>query len=73
MDCYVLHVLAQCDTNLITFDLWMNQIRFDTFAFIVNFLDRDWVPCHVTIDLFEDANISGITLVEFRKPLLVEF
>jgi len=57
MDCYVLHVLAQCDTIFITFDLWMNQIRFDTFAFIVNFLDRDWVPCHVTIDLFEDANI----------------
>lgn len=50
----------------------MNQIRFDTFVFIVNFLDRDWVYCHVIVDLFEDVDICGITLVELGKPLLVE-
>jgi hypothetical protein len=38
----------------------------------VNFLDRDWVYCHVIVDLFEDVDICGITLVELGKPLLVE-
>jgi hypothetical protein len=51
----------------------MNQIKLDTFAFVVNFLDRDWVPCHVIINLLEDVNSNGITLVELGKPLLVEF
>ncbi len=61
MDCYVLLVLAQCDTIYITFNLLMSRTGFDTFVFIVNFLDWDWVPCHVTIDLFEVINTSGIT------------
>jgi len=42
MDCYVLPMLTQCDTIFVTFNLWMNQIGFDTFALIVNFLDWDW-------------------------------
>jgi hypothetical protein len=73
MDHCVLHALAQCDTISITFDLWMNRIRFDTFVFIVNFLDWDWVPCHATIDLFEATYINGIALVKLMKPLLIEF
>jgi hypothetical protein len=68
MDHYILHALAQCDTISITFDLWMN-----TFVFVVNFLDWDWVPCHVTIGLFETINTSGITLAKLMKPFLTKF
>jgi hypothetical protein len=73
MDHYVLLVLAQCDTIYITFNLLTNRTRFDTFAFIVNFLDQDWVPCHVTIDLFEVINTYEITSTKLMKPLLAKF
>jgi len=75
MDHYVIYALAQCDTIsiTITFDLWMNRTRFDTFVFVVNFLDWDWVPCHVTISLFEVTDTSGIALAKLMKPLLTEF
>jgi hypothetical protein len=41
MDHYVLLALIQCDTTFVTFNLWMNQIGFDTFVFIVNYLNQD--------------------------------
>jgi hypothetical protein len=70
IDCYVLLVLARCDTIYITFNLLMSRTKFDTFAFIVNFLDQDWVPCHVIINLFEVIYANGIASVELMKPLL---
>jgi hypothetical protein len=69
MDRYVLPMLAQCDIYFITFNLWMNQTRFDTFLLIVNFLEQDRVLCHVTIGLFEATYISGIALAKLMKPL----
>jgi len=56
MDHYVLPTLAQCDTTIVTFDLWMSQTSFDTFALVMNFLNWEWVPFHVTIGLFEAPN-----------------
>ncbi len=51
----------------------MPQIGFHTFALIVNFLNWEWVPCHVTIVLFEAPNTSGVALLEIVKPLLAKF
>jgi hypothetical protein len=62
MDCYVFPILVQCDTIVVPFDMWMLRMDFDTFALIMNFLNWEWVPCHVTIGLFEAPNTSGVAL-----------
>jgi hypothetical protein len=64
MDCYVFPTLAQCDIVIVTFDLWMSRTSFDTFALVVNFLNWEWVPCHVTIGLFEALDTSGVALAK---------
>ncbi len=57
-----------------TFDLWMNRIRIDTFSLVINFIDDVWVPRHVTIGFFEAFNnTTWATLVKIVKPFLVEF
>ena len=39
MERYVLPAIASCTTASITFDLWMSRAGFDTFAFVVSFID----------------------------------
>ncbi len=56
-----------------TFNLWMLRMGFDTFALVVNFLNQEWVPCHVTIGLFEAPDTSGAVLANIVKPLLAKF
>ncbi len=73
MDHYVLPTLAQCDITIVTFNLWMLRMGFDTFAIVVNFLNKKWVLCHVMIGLFEAPDIGGIALVEIVKPLSAKF
>ncbi len=67
MDRYIPPPLAQCNTTIVTFDLWMSWMSFDTFALVMNFLNLEWVPCHVTIGLFEALDISGVALAEIVK------
>jgi len=62
MDRYVLPTLPQCYTATMTFGLWMLRMSFDTLTLVVNFLNWEWVPCHVTIGLFKAPNIGGATL-----------
>jgi hypothetical protein len=73
MDTYVLPTLSSCVTISVTFDLWMSQSGFDTFALAMNFVDDGWVPKHVTISLFEAPNITNVTLAKLVKPLLAKF
>lgn len=40
---------------------------------MVNFVDKEWEPKHVTIGLFEYQKMSGAALVETVKPLLKTF
>ncbi len=44
----------------------------NTFALVVKFPNYESVLCHFTISLFEAPNISGKTLMEIMKLLLVE-
>jgi hypothetical protein len=73
MDTYVLPTLSSCVTISVTFDLWMSQNGFDTFALVMNFIDDRWVPKHVTVSLFETPNITSVILAKFVKPLLAKF
>jgi hypothetical protein len=51
----------------------MLQMGFDTFALVMNFLNREWVLCHVMIGLFKALDTSGAALAELVKPLLAKF
>jgi hypothetical protein len=73
MEEYVLPTLVTYVIVSVTFDLWMSKTDFDTFAMVVNFVNNNSVPQHITIDLFETFNTFGTTLVEIMKPLLVRF
>jgi hypothetical protein len=44
----------------------------NTFALVMNFQNCESFLCHFTISLFEAPNISGKTLIEIMKLLLVE-
>jgi len=59
--------------NFVTIDLCMNWIGVKTFALIVNFLNWNWVPFHVTIGLFEATNTSGVVLIELVKCFKAKF
>jgi hypothetical protein len=52
MDTYVLPSLSNCATTSATFDLWMGQSGFDTFALVVNFIDDAWVLKHIIVGFF---------------------
>jgi hypothetical protein len=64
--------------SFITFGNWLIQFVdvsnkvLNTFALVVNFPNYESVLCHFTISLFEAPNISGKTLMEIMKLLLVE-
>jgi hypothetical protein len=65
MKMHVLLAIAKCAITTSTFDLQMSKIGFDTFAFVINFIDDDWVPYHVIVGLFDTPNTFEITtLVE---------
>jgi hypothetical protein len=53
-----------------SFDLWMSRFGHDTFVFVINFINSHWVPCHVTVGLFEATNTFGVTMVAQVKELL---
>jgi len=38
---YVFLALNACNVITISFDLWMSQVDFDTFAFIINFVNKE--------------------------------
>jgi hypothetical protein len=73
MEQYVWPLLQEATTVSVTFDLWMSRAGFDTFTMVVNFIDKEWMPRHVTIGLFEAIATSGTALTAIVKPLLQKF
>ncbi len=37
---------------------------------VINFINPQWVPCHVIVGMFEDINIARIAMVAQVKDLL---
>jgi hypothetical protein len=69
----VIPTLASCITCTCSFDLWMSHVNFDTFDIIVSFINASWVPCHVTIEIFEVNNVTGVAMENQVKSLLDSF
>jgi hypothetical protein len=42
----------------------MSKTKFDTFAFVINFIDDDWVSHHVIVGMFEALNTFKAALVK---------
>jgi len=51
----------------------MSKIGFDTFAFVINFIDDDWIFFHVTMGRFEVLNTFGSTLTKQLKLFLATY
>jgi hypothetical protein len=51
----------------------MSKTKFDTFAFVINFIDDDWVFHHVIVGMFEAPDTFGATLVEQMKFFLATY
>jgi hypothetical protein len=45
----------------------MSRSNFDTFAFVMNFINSKWVPYHAIVRLFEAFDTFGIALVKQMK------
>jgi hypothetical protein len=73
MERYVYPVINNYDTVTVTFDLWMLRAGYDTFAVVVNFVEKSWVPQHVTMGIFNAPTTSRIALAEIVKSLLEQF
>ena len=55
-----------------TFDLWMSKGAYDIFA-LVNFLNADWVPTHVTFGLFKACDTSEAAMAVQLQHLLDKY
>jgi hypothetical protein len=53
MESHVLHAFAKATIIIAMFDLWMSHGGFGTFALVVNYMNKQWVPCHVIVKIFE--------------------
>jgi hypothetical protein len=51
-----------CYNNVKYFDLWMFRFKHDIFALVINFINLQWVPYHVTMGLFETIDITRIVM-----------
>jgi hypothetical protein len=49
MESRVLHALTEATTIIAMFDLWMSHDGFDTFALVANYINRQWIFCHVIV------------------------
>jgi hypothetical protein len=50
-----------------TFNLWMSQRGFDMFALVVNYINKKWELCHVTMTIFEVHETLGIAMaIQFK-------
>jgi hypothetical protein len=74
MEYYALPTLVNHTIVNVTFDLWLNRTRIDTFSLVINFIDDACMLKHITIRPFEAFNsTTWATLVKIMKPFLVEF
>jgi hypothetical protein len=48
----------------------MSRFGHDTFALVINFINSHWVPCYVTMGLFEAIDMFGVAMVAQVKELL---
>jgi len=48
----------------------MSRSGHDTFTLVINFINPQWVPCHVIMEMFKGINIPRVAMVAQVKDLL---
>jgi hypothetical protein len=51
----------------------MLRLSYDISTLAIDFINLSWVPCQISVGLFETLEISSATFLEQMKVLLVEF
>lgn len=54
--------LVSCVTCTTSFELYMLQVGYDTFAMIINFINSSWEPTHMIVRIFEVHNTTNVTM-----------
>jgi hypothetical protein len=49
----------------------MSRGTFDTFALVVNYINKKWECCHVIVGIFEVHETSGVAMAIQFKDLLI--
>jgi hypothetical protein len=70
MDKYVILALDFCVMTTTSFELWMSKLGHGTFDLVINFINSQWVPCHVIVGLFEAIDTAKIAMAMHVKDLL---
>jgi len=60
MESHVFCALSEATTIIVMFDLWMSHSGFDTFVLVVNYINKQWISCHVIVRIFEVHEIVGL-------------
>ncbi len=61
--------LDSCVT-ITCFDLWISRFGHYTFAFVINTINSQWVPCHVAMGLFEIVDTTWVIMAMQVKDFL---
>ncbi len=70
---YVLFAIVQCAIVMIILDLWMLRFGYATFSLVINFVNQNWMHCHIIVGLFETLKVSNAIIVKQVNVPLVEF
>jgi hypothetical protein len=70
MEHHVFPTFVDAIVVITTFDLWTSQRGFDMFAFVVNYINKKWKPCHVIATIFEVHETSRVAMVIQLRDLL---
>jgi hypothetical protein len=48
----------------------ISRSSYDTFTLVVNFINQNWVPCHIIVGLFETPNTFGVLVLAKHVKVL---
>jgi len=68
MEHHILLTFTKISTIITIFDG-----NFDTFALVVNYINKKWKPCHITMGIFKVHEIMWATMALQLKDLLVRY
>jgi hypothetical protein len=69
MESHVFLALTKATTIIAIFDLWMSHGGFDTIVLVVNYINKQWVPCHVIVGIVEVHETTRVAMVLQLKDL----
>jgi hypothetical protein len=73
MEMHLFPTIVECVMTTVMFNLWMSRIGISTFVLVINFIDDDWVPCHVIIGMFKTPNTFRVALAKQVKSLFATY